>query len=170
MLFDLSSAALDLKLSYEPFRAVTVNIAKAANVAFADEIGGDGKGGWTDQGPSNDLRMFPTGPGEYAGIRFKVIDPASNGNRAVIALRGKNCQTYPTTAIVELEEPVAAQCLYLLNAIAWEPGQKVRIGTVRCEYAGARYTETEEQIFPVVSSVNVANFWMPRWIEGAAIG
>jgi len=166
----MASTSLALKLNYEPFRSVPLNLTQAANVAFADEVEGDGRGGWTDQGPANDLRMFPTGQGEYVGIRFNTINPAGNGNRAVIALRGKACQTYPSTAVVELPEPVAAQCLYVLHAIAWEPNKKVRIGTIKCEYAGSIYTETEEQIFPVVSGVNVANFWMPRWIEDAAIG
>ena len=167
---EVSTAALDLELNYEPFKNVPLDIREAANVAFADEAEGDGKGGWTDQGPANDLRTFPVAPAEYAGIPFAVIDPAANANRAVIALRGKNRPAYPATATVELKEPVAAQSLYLLHAIAWEPGRKVRIGTVRCEYADSRYTEKEEQLFPVVSGVNVANFWMPRGIEDAAIG
>ena len=38
-----------------------VDFSSVANMGFADAAAGDGKGGWTDQGPENDLSMFPTG-------------------------------------------------------------------------------------------------------------
>jgi len=37
-----------------------VDISAAANSGFVDEVAGDGRGGWTDQGP-NDARELPVG-------------------------------------------------------------------------------------------------------------
>jgi beta-galactosidase len=68
-------------------------------------LGGDGKGGWTDQG-DNDMRYFlvnHTGkvggmdvarqafPTEVKlqGVSFRLIDPKANGGRAVLTFRGQ---------------------------------------------------------------------------------
>ena len=167
---EIREASLRLALRYKPHRSTPVDLRKAANAGFADEVAGDGKGGWTDQGPENDLRTFPVTPAEYAGISFDVIDPAANGGRSVVALRGKTCPHYPSTVTVELPEPTAAGYLYLLNAIAWEPVRNTEIGTVTCEYDDNRYVSRSEQVFNIVSGVDTANFWIPRNIENAAIG
>ena len=167
---EIRQASLRLALRYTPHRSTPIDLRKAANTGFADEIAGDGKGGWTDQGPRNDLRTFPVTPAEYAGISFDVIDPAANSGRSVVALRGNTCPHYPSIVTVELPKPTAASYLYLLNAIAWEPAENTKIGTVTCEYDDDRYVSRSEQTFNIVSGVDTANFWMPRNIENATIG
>lgn len=166
----INGASLRLKLSYTPLPSTAVDLRKVANAGLTDEVASDAKGGWTDQGPGNDLRSFKTGPGEYAGINFNVIDQASNNGRSIIALRGRNCLHYPTTVTVELPQPTAAKYLYILSALGWEPLDKVEIGTITCEYDDTRFVSRSEGHFKVVSGVDTANFWMPRQIKNAAIG
>ncbi len=167
---EITGASLNLAFRYMPHRNIPVDLRKAANAGFADEVAGDAKGGWTDQGPENDLRSFPVKSAEYAGIGFDVIDPARNDGRSVIALRGKTCPHYPSSATVELEKPAAADYLYILNAVGWEPSQPTEIGTIVCEYDDNQYVAKSEQTFKAVSGVDTANFWMPRNIKNAAIG
>ena len=60
------------------------------NRDIKDEIEGDGTGGWSDQG-DNDLRMFDQfGAQEMLGVPFDFVNPALNGGKAVLALRGQN--------------------------------------------------------------------------------
>ncbi len=69
---------------------------------------------WTGEG-DNDMRNLPTGRQTFAGAEFDVIDPASNGGRAVVAL------TPGKIGEPELVVPVGEQkaaSLYFLHALA----------------------------------------------------
>lgn len=57
----LKSAGLRLELELLEARIVPVDLRGAVNAGFADEIAGDGKGGWTDQGPQQDLHTIRPG-------------------------------------------------------------------------------------------------------------
>lgn len=61
-------------LSFEP-----VDLTGVLNRSFVDEVENDGKGGWSDQGPENDLREFkaPAGLHEFAGARYRIERPNS---------------------------------------------------------------------------------------------
>ncbi len=148
----------NLTFTYVPYLNAAVDLRKAANAAFAGE------------GRKSDLRAFPTEPAEYAGIGFDVIDPAGNNNRATSALRGKKSPGYPVSATVELENPIAAGYLYILNAVVGEPSLPTEIGTVICEYDDNQYVDKSEQAFKVISGVNTADFLKPRGIKNATIG
>ena len=52
----------------------TVDLKPIVNMDWRDEIWGDGKGGWTDQG-DNDLRQIQVGRRLLLGIPFELIDP-----------------------------------------------------------------------------------------------
>lgn len=43
-----------------------------ANRGFKDDVSGDGKGGWSDQGSKIDLKEFPTGLQTFGGVPFLV--------------------------------------------------------------------------------------------------
>ncbi len=101
-------------------KTVTVSLKNAANRAFADEKEGDGKGGWSDQGPSNDLRTFPLGRGIYAGVPFDILNPAGNGNKACVVVSDRSSQKIsPKSRQIRLD--ISAAKVYFLHAGAWMP-------------------------------------------------
>jgi hypothetical protein len=55
-------------VTYKP-----LDLTAFANRTLYDDVADDGKGGWSDQGPSADMRTFPTGKQFFQGVPF-VID------------------------------------------------------------------------------------------------
>lgn len=152
----LREAELKLELYFSPYRTdLPLQLHTAANMGFLDEHADDRTGGWTDQGPANDLRMFPVSQNSFGGIRFELTDPAANGGRGCIALRGGDRKYFPLS--VSLEQEKAGRCfLYLLHALAWVPSRGTRIGTVNVEYEDGR-----EEMFPIRAGIDAGNFWSP---------
>lgn len=93
-----------------------VDIRSACTVGFTDDVDGDGKGGWTDQG-SNDARQLPLGDQVFRTVPFHIIDPATNGGRSCIILRGRGRESLPASAEFSVNEK--ADVLYFLQADAW---------------------------------------------------
>ena len=87
-------------------------------MALADEKEGDGKGGWTDQGPATDGAHFASQltQTDFKGIPFQ-INP--NG-KCVLALLS---DAHFPKGVPSAELPVAHaekyRCLYLMHAVAW---------------------------------------------------
>ncbi len=52
-----------------------LDLKAIVNMDWRDEVWGDGKGGWTDQGDT-DMRGIEVGIRKFFGIPFEVIDPA----------------------------------------------------------------------------------------------
>ena len=75
----------------------TLDLKPIVNMDWRAEVWGDGKGGWTDQG-DNDLRQITVGRRELLGIPFELIDPATNGNKAVLKLGSKKFPAGPVSA------------------------------------------------------------------------
>jgi hypothetical protein len=48
---EIVDAKLELTIKAKPYTTKPLDIAKAFNFGFKDQTAGDGKGGWTDQGP-----------------------------------------------------------------------------------------------------------------------
>lgn len=156
-------ARFDAVFSSQPHVSTPIDLRSACNMGFKDEVDGDRKGGWTDQGPDNDLAMMTLGKQKLAGINFDVIDPARNDGRSCIVLRGKERPYFPDSVTVK-SGGAKGRYLYLLNAVAWEPKSATRIGTVE-----VRYTDGKSTTLPLVSGTDTANFWMPRQIPNAAV-
>jgi hypothetical protein len=129
------------------FRAL--DLSKAANRGFRDEAAGDGKGGWTDQGP-NDMRGFTArGRTLFCGIPFDILDPDANGGLSCIVLRGQNREDFP----VRVEWPVRGRAagLHVLHTAAWS-ADTVAVYRVR-------YTDGTEEGVPVRDGAEVFNWW-----------
>ena len=145
-----------------------VDFSSVANMGFADAAAGDGKGGWTDQGPENDLSMFPTGNQVFGGIPFRIADPVKNGGRGCIVLRGAARPEFPEEITVELSEPLTGKYLYVLNATAWSSGKKT--GEVVVEYAQAELVANETNTFAVYGEHETGNFWGAKPVPNAPVG
>ncbi len=78
-----------------------LDLKPIVNMDWRDEVWGDGKGGWTDQG-DNDMRQISVGTRQLLGIPFELIDPARNGGKAVLTLGSKKFPAGPLSATVRL--------------------------------------------------------------------
>ncbi len=71
-----------------------VDLRKYATTGFSDSVANDYMGGWFDEG-NNDLRNFPSGRRDFAGVAFDVIDPKENADAACIVLRCAHRPYFP---------------------------------------------------------------------------
>lgn len=139
---------------FGPERLLPIPLHNAVNMAFADEIAGDGKGGAMDEGPFNDLRMIS--PGErvtWLGVPFAFAGEKATDD-AVLTLRGKHLMTDgPAKASV----PVGlgrVRGLFFAHAAAWavKPGE--RAATYRVTYSDGSHVDV-----PVTVGEHIFNWW-----------
>lgn len=122
-------------------------LGAAAATALRDEVAGDGRGGWTDQG-GNDLACLPSGPLQAAGVRFAV------GGSAVMLARNR-VGNRPERAVVAGDGRQAAS-LYLLHTLAWAPRTETVVGTLRIVFRDGSAEQRQ-----VRSGVAVGDWWNP---------
>ena len=159
----LRESKLSLSFRIVPVAIQPVSLKKAANMNLADEIAGDGKGGWTDQGPENDLRKLKPGTVRTGALSFEVLDPAKNGGRAALVLAGKQRGFAAPVATLELPENRAG-AVNLLHASAWTPANGKMLGTLVAQYADGSSVR-----IPVVAGRDCGNWWNPFRGKNAAI-
>lgn len=149
----ISECRMRVKLRLEPLKSVPLDISNGVNMGFADEIADDGKGGWTDQGPENDLNCMKPGRLELGGIVFDILDPAKNGGKSCFVL--SNYRGYPKANAVSADGK-PHEYLYLLHACAWSPKFRAPLGEIRVEY-----TDGGQENIPVLTGVDTGNWWRP---------
>ena len=121
-----------------------------ANMAFADDVAGDGKGGWTDQGAINDMRNFNLrGRVQLSGVDFDIIDPDKNGGKSVITLRGQNLETLSNIAEVPVNQKAAG--VYILHSAAWVVSNVATYSFV--------YEDGSQYDVPIRNNKEIFNFW-----------
>ena len=139
-----------------------LSLEAVANRGFRDEVAGDARGGWTDQGPDNDLSTFRPGRFPVSGVDFDVLDPRRHDGRAVLVLgqasqqvahdpgeaaRAATDQPPPgTDAIPSARLPVPGHIyrnLYLLHASASPPLPPQPVGYLVAHYADGSQTRHE---------------------------
>lgn len=104
--------------------AAVLDLRQAANRGYADGKAGDGKGGWTDEGPRRDAGGFDFRAKRCGGLPFRPLDPALNGGRACIALPAK-----PTVVTLPGHD-VKGRAFILLHALADSLPAGAAVGTV----------------------------------------
>lgn len=145
---------------------VALDLSKVANVDFKDEIANDGQGGWSDQGPENDMRSFDVKRTDFGGMTFQILDPAQNGGKAVMTFDSPHFATGLEAATLDLSDAKpAARYLYLLHTSCWNQ-QKAGtvIGTVEVMFA-----DGSGIVKNVKSGVDVADWWSPGSISNALV-
>lgn len=132
--------------------AAAIDFSGAANMGFADPQAKDGIGGWSDQGADNDASEFDYSKPAYADIPFKIIDPAKNSGKSILAFRSGN---FPG-GLEKAKIPVGRKsaCLYLLHTAAWCP-QTGTVGEIRLE------GKNGNQIIEVEAGRDIADQWNP---------
>ena len=113
-----------------------LDIAAVGNRGLRDDVEGDGKGGWTDQG-SNDLRNFRPGLFFSRGIPFR------GGEKAVV-LQSRKRPLFPERSPEIMLGNRKAERLHFCHTVAWgaAPGEEVFRYIVR-------YADGTEQKVPV---------------------
>ncbi len=126
-----------------------LDLARAANMGFADEKEGDGKGGWSDQGKDNDMRGFPVDRSDFGGVRFRI----AKSDKAVISLNLKPPAPRLNRVTVTLPEAAEARYLYLLHASCFNqtPGP---LGKLRIRLADGKTVDHE-----IITGRDIADWW-----------
>ncbi len=135
-----------------------LDLRSIMNRGFADEIDGDGKGGWTDQGAQNDLRMMVPGQYRWGGIRFDIVDPASNGgNSAVVFHSGR---------VEKRQVNIGGKSFrYLcLQHATTQAAAGTQIGEVHVTYA-----DGDKENIPMQSGVHLGNWWGAVSLQNAPV-
>ena len=138
-----------------------VDLTPACTTGFADEVAGDGKGGWTDQG-KNDIRTLPTGRVELRGIPFDIVEPAKNQGKSCVILKGKGRESLPAEAVIPVGK--ACETLYFLHACAWAP-KGGRVGRYELAYA-----DGSTHRIPLTAGREVFDWWRPADTQDCAAG
>lgn len=141
----------------------SLDLKSVVNMGFADEVAGDGKGGWTDQGPENDLRSFNLkGVNSMIGIPFDIIDPASNNGKSSLILRGQNNLAFPTSAEITVNSKFAGA--YFLHAASWATPKSI-IGRYRIIYE-----DGGEEVVEIINGQNISDWWSSLNITTMRVG
>ena len=138
-----------------------LSLSAAANMGFSDEVPGDGRGGWTDQGPENDLRQFSPGLKTFHGWPFRVLDPEKNNARSCVVFKSPNA-VYGRERLVL---PVNRKCntVALLNACAWaKPGAVAATAEIL-------FADGAKKRFPLVVGKQTGDWWSPGTLSDAKI-
>lgn len=146
-----------LKFTMQPEQpAITpVDLSRAANRGFSDRVADDGKGGWTDQGASNDLSMLKPGAIRLGRLLFNVLDETENGGKAALIVAGKERGFAPQELTLELPSGNNASGISLLHASAWTPGGKLGEMAIR-------YPDGTGELIPLTGRDDCGNWHGPR--------
>lgn len=132
--------------------ACFIPLSKAANMGFADERPDDGKGGWTDQGAKNDLRMIPLGKSQFGTIPFLILDPSSNSGKSCVVVSATPNSKFPK-ASHPMELGKKLKSLSFLSSGGWLPDTGI-VGKYIVKYVDGSTAE-----IPVECGVNIGDWW-----------
>ncbi len=142
-----------------------LNFAKVANMGLADEIEGDGKGGWSDQGPDNDGKNFDFKALMYANVPFQPVNPAQNNNKSIITIKSLKFPAGIEKASFDIaDKKTKAKYLYLLHTLCWDTGSG-NVGLIKITGTGGKAQQIE-----VKSGMDVSNWWSPKSISNGFVG
>lgn len=90
---------------------------RVVNAAYSDDAAQDGTGGWSDQGPQNDLRDFDFTVTDFGGVSFALTDPGASAGKGVVTF---DSPRFPTgTKEITLSPEKSGRYLYLLHTSCW---------------------------------------------------
>ena len=144
-----------------------IDLRPYANRSFVDNVAGDMTGGWSDQGPENDMRNFNLfGEVEILGIPFDVIPQGENGGKSVLAIRGKDNIELPKR--VEIPYNKTAAGVYFLQSAPYAFSAGHYVGRYSFEYTDGTICYTD-----VLSSYEISDFFgssVPKYGKTAWLG
>lgn len=139
-------------LSFQPHRFDTVSLAPSANMGFADEVAGDGRGGWTDQGKDHDLSALEPGRRLFGNVLFDVVDPKQNNGRSCLVFAGPQFTAGIKEASFDLKSS-PYRTFFIMHAFAWDQKDKAELGRLIFTFTDGTTTE-----FPVRAAEEATNW------------
>jgi beta-galactosidase len=140
----------------QAYRWEPLDLRPWLNSSLRDEVEGDGKGGWTDQG-ANDLRGLPLGRQTFAGVEFDIAD-------GCIALRSASQLAHAPAAVQGITVGARCDALAFLHAAAWASGDGQTVAVWEVRYEDGR---TEE--IAMADGVAVGEWWRPEDLPMAPV-
>ena len=126
------------------------DLSTLLNRPLADEVAGDGKGGWTDQGPTMDLRNLHAGDYTFNDVAFRV----PKGNACfIMKSKLRPSENLPDGGQVDLHGK--ADVLAFLHSGAWL-ATNVQHATYVIHYADGGKVE-----IPVIAGKNILDWALP---------
>ena len=139
-----------LPINAAQFTWTPCDLAALLNRPLADEVAGDGKGGWSDQGPTMDLRGLHAGDYTCNGVAFHVPE----GNACfIMKSKWRPSENLPNGGKVELRGK--ADVLAFLHSGAWL-ATNIQHATYVIHYADGGKVE-----IPVVAGKNILDWALP---------
>ena len=130
-----------------------VDLKGVANRGFTDEAAGDGVGGWSDQGPTNDMSCFNTyGIHTYYGINFNIINPKENDKKSCLMMRGRGDNYVPTDVTIPVN--ATARGVYFLHTSPWGANKMAHVGNYTIVYS-----DGTEEVVDLIDGESVFNWW-----------
>jgi len=143
-----------------PDRCRSLDLRSVVNMDFKDDIAGDGKGGWFDQG-SNDFANMPIGRQVLAGVPFQIIDPARNNGKGALILYGTSRDYFPRAATgIKVDGP--AKYLYFLHTMGWSNNGEVMDYVIH-------YRDGSTSRIPVRPGHEIGGWWGEPQLDNAKI-
>lgn len=137
------------RLKATPQNFKKLDISSYMNRDIKDEVEGDRRGGWSDQG-ENDLRIFDKfGAQEMLGVPFDFVDPAKNGNKGVLGLRGQNDTGLPTEVTIPINRKAAGA--YIIHASPFASGKCGRYTWI--------YSDGTKAYTDINKNEQICDFW-----------
>ena len=126
-----------------------IDLSKVVNMDLWDK-GGPGAFKWMNATrPGNDMRGLPTGDQVFNNIKFKVINPETNGRKSVIGISYE--KGFPEKAEVPVND--FAKCVYLLHSSS---------DNIPSAFAGAItfvYDDGTEKSRNIIKFKDATNWW-----------
>ena len=131
-------------------------------MGFADKAAGDGKGGWSDQGPGNDLGVLPVGRQEFQGVSFEIVDPDRNRGKSCIVLGSRKHLAHLPREVAGIRVGGRkVRRLYFLHTSAY--------GTAAGEYRVHYAADTEMVKSVPITPRNIGDWWRPVNLPEAGV-
>ncbi|MBS1371152.1 MAG: hypothetical protein HPZ91_14465 [Lentisphaeria bacterium] len=138
----------------DPANTVPVELRSFANSGFTDEVAGDGKGGWTDQGAENCLTGTPWEVTPLLGVPCDFIRFDENNDRSCIILASKSMRRKLPEKVEGIPVNARARAIYFFHSAGYcRRGMKVM--SYRIRYADGTQLE-----LPVFAGEEIADWWL----------
>ncbi len=130
LVFGLQDAAGEIEIRNLKISSgwIPLELNSIANADLRDRTAGDGKGGWSDQGPKNDGRIFVAELNKRApgGIPMNI----GTRGKTVLALKSKNLPSGMESGTVKAAKTAKAKTLFVAHAICWAGNSPEKFGKI----------------------------------------